>query len=127
VISGIGIDVVQVSRMRHWVDDPGLLERFFHPLEIRTAMERGEAAVLSLAARFAAKEAFGKALGTGLRGISLKEIRISNNGLGKPDVALTGTAREAFERSGGRRILCSLTHEVDNAIAMIVIEGDPDE
>lgn len=127
MISGIGIDVVQVSRMRHWVDDPGLLERYFHPLEIRTAMERGEAAVLSLAARFAAKEAFGKALGTGLRGISLKEIRISNNNLGKPDVALTGTALEAFRRAGGHRILCSLTHEVDNAIALIVIEGNPDE
>jgi len=127
VISGIGIDVVQVSRMRHWVDDPGLLERYFHPLEIRTAMERGDAAVLSLAARFAAKEAFGKALGTGLRGIALKDIRISNNHLGKPDVALTGTALDAFERTGGRRILCSLTHEIDNAIAVVVVEGGTDE
>ncbi len=127
MISGIGIDVVQVSRLRHWLDDPGLLERYFHPQEIQAALDRGNSAVLSLAARFAAKEAFGKALGTGLRDISLKEIRISNNELGKPDVTLTGSALAAFRRSGGKRVLCSLTHEIDNAIAVVVIEGAASE
>lgn len=125
MIRGIGIDVVQVSRIRGWVDQGGLLERYFHPGELAATRNRGDQGVLSLAARFAAKEAFGKALGTGLRDISLREIEVTNDELGKPDMRLHGTALRALERFGGHRIFLSLTHEIDNAIAMIVIEGAP--
>jgi holo-[acyl-carrier protein] synthase len=124
MIVGIGLDVVHVQRIEHWRTVPGLLERYFHPDELRTALSRGATASLSLAARFAAKEAFGKALGTGLRGITLKNIQVLNNHNGKPCIHAYGNALEALEASGGRTIHLSLTHERDNALAMVVIEGD---
>ncbi len=124
MIRGIGIDVVQVSRMQSWLDRPELLHRFFHPSEVELVQRRGRAAVLSLSARFAAKEAFGKALGTGLRTLALREICVTNDALGKPELLLEGSALDALKRAGGDRVFLSLTHEQDNAIAMIVIEGN---
>jgi holo-[acyl-carrier protein] synthase len=123
MIIGIGLDVVHVNRLTHWQNNNGLLERYFHPDELEAARSRGSTSILSLAARFAAKEAFGKAIGTGLTGITLKNIMVLNNHNGKPFMFLFGNAREAFERAGGETIHLSLTHERDNALAMVVIEG----
>jgi holo-[acyl-carrier protein] synthase len=77
---------------------------------------------LSLAARFAAKEAFGKALGTGLAGIVLKDIMVVNQHNGRPEVQVFNTALGALQKSGADRVHISLTHERDNAIAMVVLE-----
>ena len=123
MIIGLGIDVVHVSRMQHWSRIDGIFERYFHEKELEEARQRGHAHVLSLAARFAAKEAFGKALGTGLRGLALREIMVESNFNGKPDVRLFGKALRAFERMGGKSLHVSLTHEKDNAIAVVIIEG----
>lgn len=123
MIVGIGLDVVHVDRLVRWQKTPGLLERFFHAEELADSMRRGSGAMLSLAARFAAKEAFGKAIGTGLSGITLKNIHVYNNHNGKPCMLLYGNALEAFDRAGGEIIHLSLTHERDNALAMVVIEG----
>lgn len=127
MIAGIGLDVVHVSRLERWRKTPGLLERYFHPEELAAALSRGSTAMLSLAARFAAKEAFGKAIGTGLHGITLKNILVLNNHNGKPCMRLFGNAQEALERAGGGIIHLSLTHERDNALAMVVIEGVSDD
>jgi holo-[acyl-carrier protein] synthase len=124
MILGIGIDVVHVYRLKRWEKIPGLLQRFFHDDELRVALPKGEAGILSLAARFAAKEAFGKALGTGLHGFSLKEMAVMNDELGKPHFHLYGRAEECLERMGGTRLFVSLSHERDNALAVVVIEGD---
>ncbi len=124
MIRGIGIDVVHISRMQRWEKAPGIFDRYFHSLEIEEAKKRGKAAMMSLAARFAAKEAFGKALGTGLKNIGLKEIWVKNDQSGKPCINVTGRALEAFENFGGKRIHLSLTHESDNAIAVVIIEGE---
>lgn len=125
MIMGIGIDVVHVRRIEHWMTVPGLPERFFHPDEMEAAAQRGSTRCLSLAARFAAKEAFGKALGTGLMGIRLRDIQVENTPYGRPDIVLHRTALERFRAAGGGRVLLSLTHESDNAIAMVVIESVP--
>ena len=124
MITGIGIDVVHGNRMERWRNNPGLLERYFHPDELSAALERGKGAILSLAARFAAKEAFGKALGTGLAGIVLKDIMVKNRHNGQPEILVTGTALAALKDSGADRIHLSLTHERDNAIAVVVLERD---
>lgn len=124
MILGIGVDVVHVRRIEHWLKVPGLPERFFHPEELSAARSRGDTLALSLAARFAAKEAFGKALGTGLAGIKLRDIQVENTPYGRPDIVLSGTALDKFLAAGGGRVLLSLTHERDNAIAMVVIEDD---
>jgi holo-[acyl-carrier protein] synthase len=123
LIRGIGVDVVHVRRMERWRQTSGLLERYFHPEELSAALSRGAGADLSLAARFAAKEAFGKALGTGLAGIVLKDIMVINRHNGRPEIQVFGTARRALDRSGANRMHLSLTHEQDNAIAMVVLEA----
>ncbi len=124
MIKGIGIDIVNVGRMEHWPRVEGMISRFFNPSEIRSAEERGKTFVLSLAARFAAKEAFGKALGTGLTGLRLTDIEVINNRNGKPDIVLHGTALDAFNAQGGGSIHLSLTHEKEAAVAVVIIE-DP--
>jgi holo-[acyl-carrier protein] synthase len=120
VILGIGVDVVHVRRIAHWLSVPGLPERFFHPDELSSARSRGTSTALSLAAR---KEAFGKAIGTGLRGVRLADIRVINNHNGRPDMRLYGSALEKFRALGCSSIHLSLTHESDNAIAMVVLEA----
>jgi holo-[acyl-carrier protein] synthase len=109
--------------MERWRTIPGLPERYFHPEELAAARSRGRGADLSLAARFAAKEAFGKALGTGLAGIVLKDIMVINQHNGRPEVRLFGTALAALEKSGANRVHISLTHERDNAVALVVLEA----
>ena len=123
MILGIGIDIVHISRMTQWKDEDELLLRYFHPQELAEARSKGPSFDQSLAARFAAKEAYGKALGTGLRNLRLKDIRISNNEDGKPDLILYGSAKELFDKIGGRSAFVSLTHERDNAIAVVVLEA----
>jgi holo-[acyl-carrier protein] synthase len=123
MILGIGIDVIQVERIRRWKEVPGLLDRYFHPRELETAKKNGKTGILSLAARFAAKEAFAKAIGTGVDGFSLRDIEVINDPKGKPELRLYERAAEVLEKFGGNRVFVSLTHEEDNAIAMVVIEG----
>jgi holo-[acyl-carrier protein] synthase len=122
LITGIGVDIVQVRRMRHWRTQPGLVERYFHPDELAAALSRGETADLSLAGRFAAKEAFGKALGTGFEGMVLKDIMVVNHSNGRPELQVFGTALDALRKNGANRLHLSLTHEQDNAVAMVVLE-----
>jgi len=124
VIKGIGVDVIHVHRIKKWRKTPGLLERYFHSEELSAVLEKGNSADLSLAARFAAKEAFGKALGTGLRGIMLKDIMVKNKHNGQPEILVSGTALSALENCGAEKIHVSLTHEKDNAIAMVVLENE---
>jgi holo-[acyl-carrier protein] synthase len=124
MIVGIGVDVVYAHRLERWRTIPGLPERYFHPRELSAALSRGSGAALSLAARFAAKEALGKALGTGLAGIVLRDILVVNRHNGRPEIEVFGTASAALERSGATKIHLSLTHERENAIAMVVLENE---
>jgi holo-[acyl-carrier protein] synthase len=122
MISGLGIDIVHVDRIRRWIDNPAILKRFFHPLEIETARSRNKGMALSLAARFAAKEAFGKALGSGLAHFALVEVAVINDSRGRPSLRLEGNALREFERHGGGTIHLSMTHEGDNAVAVVILE-----
>ncbi len=124
MILGIGIDMVDVSRISRWLEDRSLMERYFSLLEVDYIRSQGNGAGPSLAARFAAKEAFGKALGSGLKGIVLKDIEVVRGSSGKPDLAVHGTARSAMEQKGGKKIHLSLSHEGSLAIAQVLIEGE---
>jgi len=123
MITGIGVDIVQVRRMERWLENDKLLERYFNSEELSIIQSKGKSASQSLAARFAAKEAFGKALGTGLLNIPLKDITVCAEQNGKPVIKLKAAAQKAFEKSGAEKIHVSLSHEKENAIAMIVLEG----
>lgn len=123
MIIGIGVDLLRVERMDRWVSQPGLLERFFHPEELADARKRGAGMAHSLAVRYSAKEALGKAIGTGLSGLALRDVQVVNNREGKPEIILHGSALALFDRLGGSRVHLSLSHELDNAVAMVVVEG----
>jgi holo-[acyl-carrier protein] synthase len=124
MIIGVGVDIVSVERMHHWYNSPRLLSRFFHSDEIESVHRRKSGAVLSLAARFAAKEAFGKALGTGMRGLVLKDIQVVNSHNGQPAIKLYGTALAALQKHRGATVHLSLTHEAHSAVAIVIIEGE---
>lgn len=126
----VGIDMIHIPRVRGVLERRGerFLRRVYTPEEI--AFCRGR--VPELAARFAAKEAVMKALGTGARGVGWREIEVLPNRRGKPLVYLYGRARARAERIGLRALDVSLTHERDLAVAAVVgvreVDGEsPDE
>ena len=118
----VGIDVIEIARVR------AVLQR--HPERfLSRVFTREEAAfcrgrVPELAARFAAKEAVMKALGTGARGLAWREIEILPNQRGKPLVYLHGLARARAEAIGLRGVDISLTHSHELAIAAVVGVAD---
>jgi holo-[acyl-carrier protein] synthase len=124
MISGIGTDIVAIRRFQRFVDqnNTALLQRLFTEREQTLCSARKNSASC-YAARFAAKEAFLKALGTGLRdGISWLDMEVALNDLGKPELLLTGRARDILATKGMSSAFLSLSHDGDNAIAMVVLE-----
>jgi holo-[acyl-carrier protein] synthase len=125
VIKGTGVDIVDIERIRNWLNKEILLMRYFSREEIDYIQSKGKNAAASLAARFAAKEAFGKALGTGLKGIALKDIEVVLDPRGKPDLLLRGSASRALEYNGGGVVFLSLSHDSTLSIAQVIIEEAP--
>ena len=123
MLIGIGCDVIEIARVQRAVERQSFVERVFAPEEIAYCESRGKQAAASYAARFAAKEAVLKALGTGLRGVELKEIIITNNELGRPCVQLLGYHAELAEKLGVQNIAISLSHSREMALAYVVMEG----
>ncbi|MDK9719129.1 MAG: holo-[acyl-carrier-protein] synthase [Trichlorobacter sp.] len=125
MILGIGIDTVEISRFQRFLDDgnQALLNRLFAPAEQEYCRPRKQAASC-LAARFAAKEAFVKALGTGLRdGICWTEIEVVNDPLGKPYLQLSGRTQQLFSERGTATAHLSLSHDGDHAVAQVILEA----
>ncbi|MBU0936983.1 MAG: holo-ACP synthase [Spirochaetes bacterium] len=122
MIHGVGVDIVQVDRIEAWLQQPKLLLRFFNELELELLKSPHKQKSQSLAARFAAKEAFAKALGTGLKGLALKSIWVESDAYGKPQLKLSGAAAAALAACGSARMHLSLSHEREYAVAMVIIE-----
>ena len=114
----VGIDMLAISRLQRVLERHAgrFLRRVYTPEEV--AFCRGR--VQELAARFAAKEAVMKALGTGAHGVAWREIEILPDRRGKPLVYLYGRAQERADRIGLRALDVSLTHERDFAVAAVV-------
>ncbi len=122
MIVGTGVDIVEVSRVAEAIERHGerIERRVFTDEEIAYCRGRGARMAECYAARFAAKEAFTKALGTGVAGgISWNEIGVTRASSGKPALTLTGVAAE---RAEGLLVHLSLSHTASAAIAMVVIE-----
>ena len=122
MILGLGIDIVEPGRIKRLLDKEGFLKKAFHPLELEESFKKKASAHLSLAARWACKEALGKALGTGLRGMRLCDIAVLNGPCGRPEIRLFGTASKAVHRGGACTVHVSLTHEKNTAAAVVVLE-----
>ena len=122
-MKGIGIDICNVKRFERLTENNSFINKIFTENEIIYCNSRKRKKSEVFAVRFAAKEAFAKALGTGFRkGISLKEIEIKKDELGKPSIVLYGNTKDFFESQVGGTIYLSLSHEKETAIAMVVIE-----
>ncbi|NQT61205.1 MAG: holo-ACP synthase [Bacteroidetes bacterium] len=124
MILGVGIDILETQRMAVKAKDPGFLKRFMHPDEIAYAQESKEDPAMTYASRFAAKEAFGKALGIGLRGLKLRDIAVDHDAAGRPFLSLYGTALDAYRQIGGSSTHLSLSHQDSIVAAVVIIEGD---
>lgn len=122
MIVGIGVDIVQIDRFSSWIENPALIKRFFGEEELRGLKERKDY-THALAVRFAAKEAFGKALGSGLRNIVLKDVQVIQNDQGRPSFYLTGTAQKLFYDSGATQSHLSLSHDGNYGVAYVILEA----
>jgi len=123
---GIGIDVVEVSRIKSSLDEFGekFITRIFTKVE-REYCEKQKLPELHFAARFAAKEAIAKSFGTGIgKEIGWLEMEITRRPSGEPEVQLTGGAAEYANARGVTQVMVSLTHAKHYAAANAVITGD---
>ena len=126
MIFGTGIDIVDISRFERFVreNNEPLFNRVFTPGE-RAYCAAKRRSAQHYALRFAAKEAFLKALGTGLRdGLSWRDMEVVNDTQGKPELILAGRAEEMFRNSRLSRIFLSLSHDGNYAIASVILEGE---
>lgn len=123
MIYGVGIDLIEVQRVARLLEKGiRFKERIFTSRE-REYCEAKRNNAQNYAARFAAKEAFFKALGTGWSGgLTFRDVEILNDRLGKPEITLHGKAREAAARLGIRRINVSLTHIREMASSIVTLE-----
>jgi holo-[acyl-carrier protein] synthase len=121
MIVGIGVDVCSIERMKKALERHG--ERFF--ARICSARERkdleGRDQATALAGRFAAKEAFAKAL-DGARGVAWHDVEVRRLASGRPVLELQGTATEAVKRFGADAWHVSISHDAGVAVATVILE-----
>lgn len=117
----IGVDMTTVSRIEKSSEKPNFLAHVFTQRELDAFYHRDKPKFASLAANFAAKEAFSKALGTGIRAFAFNDVEILRDELGAPYFNFYGKAAEIVSL-GGYSAQVSLSHEGDTAIAMVLLE-----
>lgn len=124
MIFGIGTDIIEVGRMRkHLEGNDALTEKLFTDNE-KAYCEKGNVTKWQrYAARFSAKEAFFKALGTGYRyGMAFHEIEVKNDELGKPFIEPHGVVKEYLEKQKVKIIHLTISHVKEMANAFVVLE-----
>ena len=121
-MKGLGVDIVSVSRIEAALARHGdrFLTRCFRPDEIALARGRGAAGAATLAARWAAKEAFVKAVGAGAGVFGYRDVEVVSDGAA-PRLSLHGAAAAILAERGGADVMVSLSHERDVAVAVVVL------
>jgi holo-[acyl-carrier protein] synthase len=125
MVIGIGTDLIEIARIEQSIARFGqrFLERIFTPSEIEYCQRKKNAAE-SFAARFAAKEAGAKALGTGIsRGVGWLELEVARQPGQRPTLSLTGRAAQRASALGISHTSLSLTHSRDTALAVVIMES----
>lgn len=126
MILGMGIDLAEVKRIEAAISRHGraFLVRVFTPAEIRYC-ERHKHSAERYAARFAAKEAAMKALGTGWsHGVRWVDLEVANLPGGRPTLRLHGRSKELADEMGVRHVALSITHTADTAFAQVIFESE---
>lgn len=129
MIFGIGTDIAKVSRFEKWVRNPQMIRRFFNDCEIVQVGEgqlekRIQFLSEHYASRFAAKEAFSKALGTGFVGLELSDFGIKKDENGRPEFFFGQKTADIIEEKCGKeaKVSVSISHEKEFAVSFVVIE-----
>ncbi len=125
MIIGTGIDIIEVARVAASIERFGarFLERVFTPAEIRYCDSKQNRAE-RYAARFAAKEAALKAIGTGWRlGVTWRDVEVGREASGRPTLHFSGRAGEFAARLGVQRAVVSLSHTREQAVAQVILEN----
>ena len=126
MIRGLGIDLLETGRMSSALAEHGerFAARVFTPLELEQCAARKDR-VQALAARFAAKEACLKALGTGWSaGLAFRQIEVVRQQNGRPELRLHGAAAERAAELGVTSLHVSLTHQESAAAAVVILDGE---
>lgn len=126
MIVGSGIDIIEIERIQKSIDRFGqrFLNRVYRSAEQAYCLKKKTNAAESFAARFAAKEAAAKALGTGMsHGVNWLEIEVIREPSGRPTLQFHGRAAERAERMGVIHASLSLTHSTGLAVASVVLES----
>ena len=120
MIKGIGTDIIEISRIENSMNNPKFLEKNFTVSE-NEYFQSKHMKPQSVAACFAAKEAFSKALGTGIAGFSLSDVEVLHNECGAPYIRLYNNAKGLC---GNKKVHLSLSHSHKYATAVVIIEED---
>ena len=120
-MTSIGVDIIETERVAQSIERFG--DRFLRRVYTEQELAYCNGRVPSLAARWAAKEAIGKALGTGIGDISWQEIEVINNSRQCPSVHLSGAAAELATQQGISGFALSISHARDYAVAFVVSQG----
>lgn len=125
MILGLGIDIADQKRIAASLEQFGesFLTRILTNKEI-AACARYRFPVEHYAGKFAVKEAFMKALGTGLKQVTFQEIEVLNRDSGAPYVVVAGKAQLLLKDLGATQVHVSISHDADLAVAVVVLEGD---
>jgi holo-[acyl-carrier protein] synthase len=129
MVVGTGIDIVNIDRIEHLITRWGdlFLDRVFTEKEIVWCQKRTRPPEC-FAIRFAAKEAFLKAIGWGLRnGIQWKDVEVENDSMGKPSFSFHRKAKEVLENLRIQKALLTLSHDRPYAVAHVLLEEGYDE
>ncbi len=125
MIFGIGVDIVQIERIQQAMDRHGdkFAKKILGEAEFKEYLQDNKKANF-LAKRFAAKEAFAKALGSGFRGgLTLKQIQVAHNKIGRPILILEGYAKQETAKLNIRHYHVSLSDEREHVVAFVTLEG----
>lgn len=120
MILGIGTDIIEIARISRAVGNENFRRRVFSDLEQNYCESRGAHSAASYAARFAAKEAFFKAIGTGIV-TNLAEVEVRNDAAGQPKIFLHGGAKALAAEKNIAEIFLSLSHSREYATAVAVV------
>ncbi len=122
MIIGTGVDILEISRIKNLKNPEQFEKKHFTEKETEffSSRKNREKAISN---NFCAKEAFSKALGSGVKGFCLSEIEVLRDENGKPYINLYGNAKEVFEKKGGKNVFVSISDTDELSEAFVIIEG----
>lgn len=122
MIRGIGIDITEIKKIAKTVESQAFQQKVFTPAEL-AACSGIKNRLECLAGKFAAKEAFMKALGAGIRQeVWFTQIQVLNDESGKPVIHVNGEARKRLEESQAQQIHVSISHSGGLAVAVVILD-----